>query len=419
MYQPKKFMESTQKFNKNLNKHANFCKNKSYPRREMRKDNFLKNNEKVDIRYYQNKPVKSGECFEYKESPVPSELMNENIPIGKCIYCHQNKPVKSGECFQCYQQKKSSAPSMMNYEMVENIPIGKCIHCHQNKPVKSGECFQCYQRKRLQAPSEEVIPIAECIHCHQNKPVKSGECFQCYQQKRLQAPSEEVIPIAECIHFHQNKSVNSGECLQCYQQKKPPAPLELTKNNEKIENISLEECIHCYQEKLVKLGECYNCYQKRSNKFYSNKKECPECKKRITDMNKMINDKICTKCHIKYQRRFDNFNNQVTCETCNEQNQRPKMYNEHGKWYCSLDCMYAKKILNEIGDMKNIDKERIKVLMNRFTSTKKNAGSTYDLTPKIIMEKIELAMKQNKSNIENAFDDIKRIPDYTIMYNLP
>ncbi|CAB4386415.1 unnamed protein product [Rhizophagus irregularis] len=195
------------------------------------------------------------------------------------------------------------------------------------------------------------------------------------------------------------------------------APLVLSEqmnNNEKAKNIG--ECIHCYQEKYIKLGECYKCHQKRSNKFYSNKKECPECKKRITVMNRMINDKICTRCHTKYQRRFDNFNNQVTCKTCNEQNQKGEMYNENGQWFCSLDCMYAKKILDEIGNMKNIDKEKINILVNRFTSTNKNAGSTYNLTSNMIMEKIEV--KQNKSNIKNVFDEIKKTPDYTIMYNL-
>ncbi|RGB35531.1 hypothetical protein C1646_759228 [Rhizophagus diaphanus] len=187
-------------------------------------------------------------------------------------------------------------------------------------------------------------------------------------------------------------------------------------NNEKAKNIG--ECIHCYQENSIKLGECYKCNQKRSNKFYSNKKECPECKKRITDVNRMVNDKICTRCHAKYQRRFDNFNNQIACKTCNEQNQKREMYNENGQWFCSLDCMYAKKILDEIGDMKNINKERINILVNRFTSTNKNAGSTYNLTSKMIMEKIEISMKQNKSKIENVFDEIKKTPDYTIMYNL-
>ncbi|GBC03028.1 hypothetical protein RclHR1_04940008 [Rhizophagus clarus] len=229
---------------------------------------------------------------------------------------------------------------------------------------------------------KENIPIGECIHCHQNKQVKLGECFQCHQQKKL--------------------------LTYLKQQKKLLTHSELMKNNKKVENIPTGECIHCYQEKPLKLGECYKCYQKRSNKFYSNKKECPECKKRITGMNEMINDKICTKCHIRYQRRFDNFNNQVMCKTCNEQNQRQEMYNEHGKWYCSLECMYAKKILDEIGDVKNIDKERIIILVNRFTSTNKNAGSTYNLTPKMIMEKLEISMKQNKFN---TFDEIKRIPE--------
>ncbi|CAG8599756.1 18904_t:CDS:1 [Rhizophagus irregularis] len=322
----------------------------------------------------------------------------KNIPIG---HYHQNKQVK--ESSQCYQQKKPVIPSK-----IENIPIGECIHCHQNKPVKLGECLQCYQQKKQITPSKR-----ECIHCHQTKPVKLGECLQCHQQKKQATPSKtENIPIGKCIHYHQNKPVK-----QCYQQKKTClAPSEQMNNNEKAKNIG--ECIHCYQEKSIKLGECYICHQKRSNKFYSNKKECPECKKRITDMNRMINDKICSRCHTKYQRRFDNFNNQIACKTCNEQNQKREMYNENGQWFCSLDCMYAKKILDEIGDMKNINKERINILVNRFTSTNKNAGSTYNLTSKMIMEKIEISMKQNKSNIENVFDEIKKTPDYTIMYNL-
>jgi hypothetical protein len=89
---------------------------------------------------------------------------------------------------------------------------------------------------------------------------------------------------------------------------------------------------------------------KKNNRFYNNKREreCPECKKRITGMNDMINDKICDSCYMKYQRRYENFNNPVTCKTCFKQNQRQNMYNENKSWFCSLDCMYAKKILNEV-----------------------------------------------------------------------
>ncbi|PKY52615.1 hypothetical protein RhiirA4_470361 [Rhizophagus irregularis] len=464
MYQPKKYVTFTEKCDKYKSpiRGGNFkCGSKK--RSESLK--LMKNNEKIPIGHchqnkpgefpqcyqqkkpviplkiennipirdciycHQNKPVKLGEClqcYQQKKQVTPSKI--KNIPIGKCIHCHQNKPVKLGECLQCYQQKKQVTPSK-----IENIPIGECISCHQNKPVKLGECHQCYQQKKPMTPSN--IPIGNSIHCHQNKPVKLGECQQKkpvtsskienIQQKKAVTPLKiENIPIGKCIHCHQNKPVKLGECLQCYQQKKPVAP-------SKIESIPIGECIHCHQNKPVKLGECLQCYQQKkpvtSSKIetiqqkkpvtlskkienipigecihcHQNKPECPECKKRITDMNRMINDKICTRCHTKYQRRFDNFNNQIACKTCNEQNQKREMYNENGQWYCSLDCMYAKKILDEIGDMKNINKERINILVNRFTSTNKNAGSTYNLTSKMIMEKIEISMKQNKSNIEN------------------
>jgi hypothetical protein len=177
--------------------------------------------------------------------------------------------------YKSYPMKKMTE-STKNNEKTENIPIDKCIHCHQNKPVKLGECFQCCQQKKPQETSDNIkkiekVLIGECIHCHQNKPIKLGECFQCYQQKKLPATSELLM-----------------------------------NNNEKV---SYGECIHCYQKKPIKLGECYNCYQKRCNRFYSSKKECPECKNRITDMNRMINDKICSKCHVKYQKNFDNNNN--------------------------------------------------------------------------------------------------------------
>ncbi|CAB4480913.1 unnamed protein product [Rhizophagus irregularis] len=262
----------------------------------------------------------------------------------------------------------------------------------------------------------QTLLLISCGRSLRTETIKLEECLQCYQQKKTcLAPSGQM-------NNNEKEQINEKEATLASSEQlnnNEEAPLVLSEqmnNNEKAKNIG--ECIHCYQEKYIKLGECYKCHQKRSNKFYSNKKECPECKKRITVMNRMINDKICTRCHTKYQRRFDNFNNQVTCKTCNEQNQKGEMYNENGQWFCSLDCMYAKKILDEIGNMKNIDKEKINILVNRFTSTNKNAGSTYNLTSNMIMEKIEVNMKQNKSNVKNVFDEIKKIPDYTIMYNL-
>ncbi|CAB4409260.1 unnamed protein product [Rhizophagus irregularis] len=359
-------------------------------------------------------PVKLEEClqcYQQKKQVIPSKI--ENIPIGECIYCHQNKPVKLEECLQYYQQKKQ-----IIFSKIENIPIGECIYCHQNKPVKLGECLQCYQQKKQVIPSKiENIPIGE---------FKLGECLQCYQQKKQVTPSKiKNISIGECIHCHQNKPVKLEECLQCYQQKKTClAPSGQMNNNEKEQmnekeaTLAFSEQLNNNEEVLLAPSEQLNNNEKAtlvpSEQMNNNEKA-----KNIGEyMNRMINDKICTRCHTKYQRRFDNFNNQVTCKTCNEQNQKREMYNENGQWFCSLDCMYAKKILDEIGDMKNINKEKINILVNRFTSTNKNAGSTYNITSNMIMEKIEVNMKQNKSNIKNIFDEIKKTPDYTIMYNL-
>jgi hypothetical protein len=40
---------------------------------------------------------------------------------------------------------------------------------------------------------------------------------------------------------------------------------------------------------------------------------------------------------------FENFNNLVMCKTWFKQDQHQNMYNENKNWFCSLDCMYAKK----------------------------------------------------------------------------
>ncbi|CAB4404381.1 unnamed protein product [Rhizophagus irregularis] len=184
-------------------------------------------------------------------------------------------------------KKKKEIPST-SYERIKNIPTGECIHCHRKRPVKLGECYECYQKKKNPLASSEPmenIPTGKCVHCHQKKHVKLGECYECYQKKK-------EIPSA------------SLELMK----KNPPAFSELVKKKE-------GGCIHCHKKKSVRLGECYECYQKRSNRFYSSKKECPECKKRIKEMNGMVNDKICDSCCMKYQRRFENFNNPVTCKT--------------------------------------------------------------------------------------------------------
>jgi len=170
---------------------------------------------------------------------------------------------------------------------------------------------------------------------------------------------------------------------------------ESDNNDDKMDQLTQddqESCIHCKKWEETRQGECEICFQKRTIRVSFNIKQCPECNKRINGMNKMVNQHLCNSCHMKYQRRFDNNNNKVKCNLCNEPGNRSYMCNEYQKWYCDLSCMYGKKILDELKNVawpsQSILNERVSILLNRYTKTTRNAGSLYNIEPEDILEKI-------------------------------
>ncbi|GBC04107.1 hypothetical protein RclHR1_05510008 [Rhizophagus clarus] len=103
---------------------------------------------------------------------------------------------------------------------------------------------------------------------------------------------------------------------------------------------------------------------------------------------------LCLKCEEKFKRRIFKAKGEykpIECNQCGEKGSRDIMeqLQEEGyepKYYCDLNCLYARKILME----EKIDKERLEILLNRYTEGSKYKGSQCkDVTKKEIIKRMK------------------------------
>ncbi|GBC03624.1 hypothetical protein RclHR1_05220001 [Rhizophagus clarus] len=102
---------------------------------------------------------------------------------------------------------------------------------------------------------------------------------------------------------------------------------------------------------------------------------------------------LCLKCEEKFQRRISKSKGEyqpIECNQCGKKGSKNNMEQlQEGyepKYYCDLNCLYARKILME----GKINKERLEILLNRYTEGSKYKGSqSKDVTKKEIIKRMK------------------------------
>jgi hypothetical protein len=113
---------------------------------------------------------------------------------------------------------------------------------------------------------------------------------------------------------------------------------------------------------------------------------------------------LCLKCEDKFQRRISKAKGEykpIECNQCGNKGSKDTMEQlEEGiepKYYCDLNCLYARKILME----GKIDKERLDILLRRYTEGSKYKGSQYGhVTKKEIIKRMKYKEMNKESSVE-------------------
>jgi hypothetical protein len=272
--------------------------------------------------------------------------------------CETVKPRKAFNNNKRFNQK----PHERNYKPLKSTKYGTgCLYCHEEGHWQ----WEC--------------PKIRCKNCGQLGHKICEEKFQ---------PAEKI-----------------PQKVENFQPEKQPQKVVI---NQKVNVYSQGPVFNKYkqQRKSKEMKICQECGKKETTwvpvneKHYiiiSNEYSLPE----DNDIEQKYGP-LCIKCEDKFQRRISKGEYKPTeCNQCGKKSSKDTMEQlEEGinpKYYCDLNCLYARKILME----GRIDKERLEILLKRYTEGSKYKGSQYGhVTKKEIIKRMKCKEMYKESSVE-------------------